>query len=149
MKKIILILTCLLAFLFVDAQTLTSNIRTGQTYVNVNTDITLTNTTPLYWQVNSLQNWYTAQTVIISLVELAGSHTNVEVLLQGRVSEQVSWTDIGTAIDWKLTTSDTVITYTNTTENSYKQFRVLYTGTGTGTTTISRQEFKQYYGAVN
>jgi hypothetical protein len=148
MKRILILLAFILSFtIVVDAQMRTSNLRSGVTYVEVTTDYTLTNTVPQYWQINAGQNYYTAQTCVIHLDSLAGNHTNVAVQLQGRVSTTAStWVNIGSAVNWTGTTSDTTIIYTNATENLYREFKLLFTGTGTGTTTISNMEFKQYFG---
>jgi len=152
MKKLAFILgVTIIAFLFsyegpqANAQLITTNL-SGQTYADITTDYTLTNTTPAYWQVNAGQNYYTAQTLVINLDSASGNHTNVAIQLQGRVTDMDAWTNIGSAINWVGTTADTTIVYTNATENLYRQFKILYTGTGTGTTTIDRQVFKQYFG---
>lgn len=150
MKKLILILVLVLAFVSAEAQLKTSSIRAGITYVQVTTDYTLTNAVAQYWLVKAPQHYYTAQSLVIQLDSASGDHTNVAIQLQGRLSQAASgqdaWTNIGSAINWKGTTSDTTIVYANATENLYKQFKILYTGTGTGTTTIDNQEFNQFFG---
>lgn len=148
MKKIIVLIGIMLAFAsaIMAQPMLTSYLEPGKSYVNVTTNHTLTNTTARYWQINAQPEWYTAQTVVINLDSLAGNHTNVAVQFRGRVSDQLGWSNIGSAINWAGTTADTTITITNTTENLYRQFSVLFTGTGTGTTTIDRMEFKFYNG---
>lgn len=152
MKKLILISLISLAFMVIScndatAQMSTSNLTPGNTYIEVGTDVTLTDAVAQYWLVNAPQNWYTAQTVTVALDSLAGNHTTVAVGLYGRVSDQTStWTQIGSDITWYGTTADTTIILTNATENLYRQFKVLFTGTGTGTTTIDNREFKQYFG---
>lgn len=129
-----------------EAQMRTDNLRPGVTYVDVSTDYTLTNAVAQYWAVNAGQNYYTAQELVINLDSASGNHTNVAIQLQGRITSMDAWANIGSAINWLGTTSDTSIVYSNTTENKYRQFKILYTGTGTGTTTIDRQVFKQYFG---
>ena len=149
MKKIALILAMLLiGFSVMEAQIATTNLRTGVTYAEYTTDVTLTNAVVQYWQINAPQNQYTAQNFVVHLDSLAGNHTNVEVALYGRISDQTStWTLIGSAIDWLgATGGDTTIIFTNATENAYRQYKIQYTGTGTGTTTIANQEFKQWFG---
>lgn len=147
MKKILILLAFILTFTAVDAQLRTSNLRSGVTYVEVTNDYTLTNAVAQYWQINAGQNWYTAQTCVIHLDSLAGNHTNVAVQLQGRVTTNAAtWVNIGSAVNWTGTTADTTIIYTNATENLYREFKLLFTGTGTGTTTIANMEFKQYFG---
>lgn len=147
MKKLIILIACLLAFSFAEAQMATTTIRSGNTYADLTTDFTLTNAVTQYWFVKAPQHWYTTQTLVINLDSLAGDHTNVAIQLQGKVSDQITtWTNIGSAINWLGTTSDTTIIYDNSTENNYRRFKILYTGTGTGTTTIDRQEFIQHFG---
>lgn len=147
MKKLLFILAFIFAVVSAEAQFKTTTLHSGITYAEYSTDVTLTNAVVQYWKIVAPQNWYTAQTVIVQLDSLAGNHTNVAVALFGRVSDQTTvWTAIGSAINWKGTTADTVIIYTNATENLYREFKFQYTGTGTGTTTIDNQEFKQYFG---
>lgn len=148
MKKIALIFAVILAFAVnSQAQMLTTSLDKGVTYKEVTTDYTLSNTTPKYWQVNAQVDFMTAQDVIVHLDSAAGDHTNVAVALYGRKSAQTStWTAIGSAINWKGTTSDTTIIMSNTTENGYRQYKILFTGTGTGTTTIANMELKLWYG---
>lgn len=128
------------------AQMKTTTLRSGVTVAEVSTDYTLTNTTSQYWYIEAGQNWYTAQELVIDLDSASGNHTNVAIQLQGRLSENDSWSNIGSAINWLGESGDTTIVYSNTTENKYRQFKVLYTPTGTGTSTIENQVFKQYFG---
>ncbi len=147
MKKLIFVLTFIFAIVTVQAQFKTTTLHSGITYAEYGVDITLTNAVAQWWKVKAPQDWYTAQTVTVQLDSAGGNHTNVAVALYGRVSAQTStWTAIGSAINWKGTTADTTIIYTNATENLYREFKILYTGTGTGVTTIDNQEFKQYFG---
>ena len=147
MKKIIALVTLFIAFaISANAQMLTTSLSSGQSYVNITTDYTLTNTTAKYWQINAQPEWYNAQTVVVNLDSASGNHTNVAVALYGRFSDQLAWTQIGSTQNWKGTKSDTTLTFTNATENLYRQFKVNFLGTGTGTTTIDRMEFKYYNG---
>ena len=147
MKKLFLIIAVLALSVASFAQMKTTTLRSGTTYADLSTDYTLTNTTAQYWQINAGQNWYTAQELVIDLDSASGNHTNVAIQLMGRISDNDTWANIGSAINWLGTTGgDTTIVYSNTTENKYRQFKVLYTPTGTGTTTITNQVFKQYFG---
>lgn len=148
MKKIIALFAIMLTLaVTVNAQLTTSVLDKTKTYVEVTTDYTLTNAVAGYWQINAQNDWMTAQDVIVNLDSASGNHTNVAVALYGRKSDQTStWTAIGSAVNWKGTTSDTTIIISNTTEVGYRQFKVLFTGTGTGTTTISNMEFKLWNG---
>ena len=148
MKKLIFLIVLLAGFsMIAPAQMLTTQLAKDQTYVNIPTNYTLTNTTAAYWQVNAQVDWMTAQDVIVHLDSLTGDHTNVALAIYGRKSAQTStWTAIGSAINWKGTTSDTTIIFSNTTENGYRQYKVLFTGTGTGTTRIDNMELKLWHG---
>jgi len=147
MKKLIVIFAILTLTISVNAQMLTTQLQRGQTYTEVTTDYTLTNTTAKYWQINALMDEMTAQDVIVHLDSLAGDHTNVAVALSGRKSDQTStWTAIGSTVNWKGTTADTTIIISNTTENGYRQYKLTFTGTGTGTTTIANMELKLWKG---
>jgi len=150
MKKLVIFSIIFAGFLLfseTQAQITTLYMRDGQTYSQYTTDVTLTNTTAQYFKIVSTQDWYTTQTVVLQLDSASGDHTNVAVQLQGRLSSQFSsWTNIGSAVNWAGTTSDTTLAISNTTENAYREFKILLTGTGTGTTTIDNFEFKQHYG---
>lgn len=148
MKKIIALFAIMLTLaVTVNAQLTTSVLDKTKTYVEVTTDYTLTNTTAAYWQINAQNDWMSAQDVIVNLDSASGNHTNVAVALYGRKSDQTStWTAIGSAVNWKGKTSDTTIIISNTTEVGYRQFKVTFTGTGNGTTTISNMEFKLWNG---
>jgi hypothetical protein len=146
MKKFIVFLLVGLFALTVNAQMLTTKLGSGTSYVNVTTDFTLTNAVAQYWQVEYQPEWYNGQTLVVNLDSASGNHTNVAVALYGRASDQLAWTAIGSAQNWKGTSSDTTLTFTNATENLYRQVKLLFTGTGTGTTKIDRMEFKFYNG---
>jgi len=151
MRKLIMVLALMFAIVAIsEAQILTTNLPKGVSYVNVNTDYTLTNTTAAYWQINTQPEWYTGQTVIVNLDSLTGNHTNIAVNLWGRVSDQLDWTQIGSTVNYlgRTATHDTTITITNATEVLYRQYKLLITGTGTGTTKIDRMEFKFYNGTM-
>lgn len=122
-------------------------LKEGKTYKNIAADYTLTNTTARNFTIDSYQDYFSAQDLIIQLDSASGDHTNVAVALYGRKSEQTStWAQIGSTVNWKGTTSDTTIIISNTTEVGYRYFKWTLTGTGTGTTTIDNQEFKLWYG---
>ena len=146
MKKLIFIIALMVIAFGSQAQMLTTTLNMGNSYANVTTDYVLTNTTARYWQINAQPEWYNAQEVVVQLDSTSGNHTNVAVALYGRFSDQIAWAAIGSAQNWKGTTADTTLVFSNSTENKYRQFKLLFTGTGTGTTTIDRMEFKYYNG---
>ena len=148
MKKFIIFISlilCMAAF-SASAQMKTSTLPNGVSWVQVTENFTLSNAVAQYWQINYSPEWYNAQSITINLDSLTGNHTNVAVAVYGRVSDQMAWTQIGSTVNWKGTTSDTTFTFTNSTEAAYRQVKVLYTGTGTGTTRIDTQEFKYWNG---
>ena len=129
-----------------SGQMLTTSLGNEITYAKITTDYTLTNTTARFWQVETAADYYNAQNFIVNLDSAGGNHTNVALVVYGRISDLDTWTVIGDTINWVGTTSDTTIKFTNATEVAYKQFKLLFTGTGTGVTTISQMEFQQWYG---
>lgn len=130
--------------MFVQAQMATVTIPTGQTYISYAIDNTLTNTTASYLLVKAPQHYPTTQDILVRLVEGTGNHTNVAVSLFGRKFDTGAWVAIGSAINWKGTTADTTIIISNATENRYRDYKINYVGTGTGTTTIDLQQVKLY-----
>lgn len=146
MKKLILFLMIALS-LSVNAQTLlTSTISLPNTYVNVATDYTLSVAAPGVWLINAIQHFPTTQDFTVKLDTIVGTNpTNVTVALYGRKSTIGAYTQIGSTVNWKLTTKDTVITISNTTANRYRDYKVTYTLTGTGSVAgVKNQEFKQW-----
>jgi hypothetical protein len=149
MKKLFIILS-LVAFVFAcspsQGQIATLNMAANQTYLEYTTDVVLTNTTAKYFVINTQAPWYTAQAYIVHMDSTTLNMTSVTVVLAGRVSDQTdTWTTISTT-KWGETTADTTMIVLNATENQYRQFKLLFTGAGTGTSTITNMEFKQYYG---
>ena len=119
----------------------------GSSYIQYSTDVTLTNTTAKATYFYFQPDTYTATNFIVQLDSATGNHTNVAVVLYGRISDQqATWTAIGSAINWGGKNAsagcDTTILFANTTETAYRQFKLLFTGTGTGTTTICYQAMK-------
>jgi len=153
MKKLIFLIALMFVVTISKAQTTITTLygEAGQTYVEYTTDVTLTNTTAkaLYFYLKP--DYYTATNFIVQLDSASGNHTNVAVALYGRISsEQATWTAIGSAINWtgvnKTVGCDTTILFANTTETAYRQFKLLFTGTGTGTTTICYSALKVWNG---
>ena len=56
-----------------------------------------------------------------------------------------SYSQIGSTVNWKLTTKDTVIVISNDTLNRYREYKVTYTLTGDSSVVgLKNQEFKQW-----
>ena len=136
----------LISFLGVSAQMATKSIGLGVSEVRDVTNYTLINNTAQYWLVKANQKVPTTQDFIVKLDSLSGNHTNVAVQLMGQKStDKGDWTNIGSAVNWKGTTADTTIIISNDTVTRYRNYKVVYTGTGTGRTTIYIQELKLWY----
>jgi len=148
MKKFFVLLISLVAiFATSQAQMLSTTMPPAQTWATVATNYTLTDAVAQYWFISAPKDYYTAQAVVVELDSLSGNHTNVAVQLQGRYSSSsATWNNIGSAVNWKGTTADTTIVILNATENGYREFKLLFTGTGTGTTRIDNMQFKMWYG---
>ena len=149
MKRLIFVLVLMFALAISNAQTTITTLyaNKGDTYIEYTTDVTLTTTTAKasYWYF--LPENYTATNYIVQLDSTGGNHTNVAVALYGRISDQqATWTQIGSTINWTgvkaSVGADTTILFANTTETAYRQFKLLFTGTGTGTTNIMYQAVK-------
>lgn len=147
MRTLFIFIALMFTFAISNAQTatLTPSVNDG-TYINYTTDNVLTNTTAKWFQFNFTPDQYVASNLIVHLDSTSGNHTNVAIAVYGRINDLQAWTAIGSAINWAGTTADTTIVFASTTEAAYRQFKVLYTGTGTGTTTIDRQVFKIWKG---
>ena len=131
-----------IAAITATAQTATFTIISSATEKLVSTDYTLTNTTASWFLWKASRGFGATQDFQVKLDSLAGNHTNVAVALYGRKFEDDGWTQIGSTVNWTGSTADTTITISNTALNRYRQYRSLFTGTGTGTTTIDSQQFK-------
>lgn len=148
MKKIMFFLALMFAFAISEAQTVAiPALSASETYKEVATNYTLTNTTARTFTLEAPKHYMSATDLILQLDSASGNHTNVAVALYGRKSDQTStWTQIGSTVNWKGTTADTTIIMSSTTEAGYREYKWTLTGTGTGTTTIDNQEFKQWLG---
>lgn len=144
MKKLFAILLLAMIGFMANAQMATLNMPVNDTYLKVTTDYTITNTTASYLLISAPKHYKTTQDILVKLDSLSGNHTNVSVAVWGRKFNTSAWVAIGSAINWKGTTADTTIVFSNATANRYRDFKIVYTGTGTGTTKIDTQEFKLY-----
>ncbi len=106
----------------------------------VNTNYTLTNTTVVWFQWNAERDMRATQDYEVNLDSVSGNHTNIAIKLFGRKFSGDSWTQIGSTVN--STTGTATETISNTVANRYRQYKVEFTGTGTGVTTIDFQKFK-------
>lgn len=144
MKKILFLIAVLFVAVSATAQLATLAIPAGQTYKTYSTTHTITNTTAGYFLYNAIQQVPTTQDYIVRLDSVSGNHTNVAVVLQGQKFPESAWTTIAT-VNWKGTTADTTILISNATANRYMNYKVTFTGTGSGVTSIKNQKFKLYF----
>lgn len=147
MKKLFLLLVLSVLAIGIKAQTSAPvAMQTGTSYLNDKTDYTITNTTVRYCIFLAPQHFKTTQDYVVNLDSVSGNHTNVAVQLQGQKSKlKGDWTNIGSAVNWKGTTADTTIVISNTSANRYRNYRVSFTGTGTGVTKVDEQELKLWF----
>lgn len=147
MKKFILFLAFAVSAFIVSAQFATSSCTKPDTYVEIsspsNSPFIITNTVSKYWLIKGGQDYASMQDLIIQLDSVSGNHTNVAVAVYGQKSDlKADWTQIGSTVNWKGTTADTIILFSNASAVRYRNFKVVYTGTGTGVTKITKQQFK-------
>jgi len=140
MRKIILILAIAFVAIAASGQTATITLSEDITQYTLETNYTLTNTTAMWFQWNAPRDIPATQDYQVNLDSLAGNHTNIAIALYGRKFDDDSWSQIGSTVN--STDGTAIETISNTAPNRYRQYKVLFTGTGTGTTTIDWQKFK-------
>lgn len=143
MRKLIFILVLAIVAIAARGQTQTYNLEDG-TYKNVTTDYTITNTTAIWFLFKAAKNNSATQDFCVTLTKGTGSHSNIDVTLYGRKFSTTDWVQIGSTISSGVITTTYTGTISNTVHNRYREYKVLYQGTGTGTTTISNQELKTW-----
>jgi len=150
MKKLVLFIGLLMAFTVVNAQISTLNLNSGQTYAEYTTDVVLTNAVAQNFRINAAQNWMTSPYIAVAIDSTSGNHTSLNVAFAGRMTDQ---TDVWTAISdvtWDMdhagSAADTIMIIGASAETFYRQYRVTFTPVGTGTSTITNFEYKQYFG---
>jgi|GEM_PF-3243510 hypothetical protein len=145
MKKLIFILA--LVFMIIGtatAQTASfATIPASETMQTINTDYTLTNTTVSWFKFTAKKDMSTNQDFQCTFSKGTGNQSQVDVVLYGRKFVSDSWTSIGTG-SWQHGVNDSIVTISNTVYNRFREYKAEYTGTGTGTSTIDQQIFKQW-----
>lgn len=145
MKKFISILFLIvITAVTINAQTVSfGKWADGASYQSVETDYTLTNTTARTFVFYPNFHQKSTQDYVVNLDSLTGNHTNVAVALYGQKSSVAAdWTQIGSTVNWLGVTADTTIIISNATANRFRIYKVVITGTGTGTTKVDNQELK-------
>jgi hypothetical protein len=141
MKKLIIIMLFMVAMFAVRAQTATIDFGTNTTQQTYSVSQTLTDTTGKWFQWNCSQAVPISLNYTVLLTKGTGSHTETTVQLYGKCFSGDAWVLIDTGLSGTITTTATV-TIKVTTHLQYRYFKTLLTGTGTGTTKITKQEFK-------
>lgn len=135
----------IMAFTVIAINAQTATFATNGTYGQYTVVQTLTNTTAKWFQVNGYTDWITSIDFQCHLDSTSGNHTNVAVSLYGRKFSTDSWTAIGSTVNWKGTTADTTITISTTSGSRWREYKLNYVGTGTGTSSVTWQKFKLWY----
>ncbi len=140
MKKLIFILAIAFVAFAARGQTATFNVNKNDNMSTINTNYTLTNTTVVWFQWNAARGIPATQDFQVNLDSLSGDHTNIAIKLFGRKFSDDSWTQIGSTVN--STDGTATETISNTVLNRWRQYKVEYTPTGTGTTTVDFQKFR-------
>jgi len=105
--------------------------------------ITLTNAVVKWMLYKAEKDNVSTQDYQCLLTKITGSHS-VSVQLYGRKFSADSWVAIGSPVTSGTITTTATITISNTVPNRYREYKVEFTGTGTATTSITNQYFKQW-----
>ena len=144
MRKAFFVLILAIISVAVRGQTATFAMTVGETWAEKNTNYTLTNTTAQWFQFNAPQHYLSFQDFQVVLKKGTGTQSRVDVTLYGRKFDNDSWVQIGTS-NWQHGVNDSIVTISSGKQNAYRQFKVNYAGTGTGTSTIDRQTLKLWF----
>lgn len=149
MKKVLFLIVMVFAFVAVQAQVAQTSILIPNTHGAIISPTTaaniykITNTTVGYVLFKAPMNNGSKQDFVIKLDSVSGNHTNVAVKIYGQKSAlKGDWTQIGSTVNWKGTTADTVIVVSNASYNYYQNFKYEFTGTGTGVTKLTNNYLK-------
>lgn len=140
MKKLILI--CLVIAAMTQARGQTATIDLG-TYTQKTYSVaqTLTNETGKWFQWNAEKEVPITLNYICLLTKGTGMQTETTVQLYGKCFTGDSWILIDTGLSGTIaTTASVAIKVTN--HLQYRHFKTLITASGSGTTIITKQEFK-------
>ena len=141
MKQLIFILVFVIVAITAKGQTKTFDLAKGTHYLRTH-DYVITNTTAIWfrWLAEKQQPLTVAYQCVVD--STTGDHTNMAISLWGREFENDSWEQIGDT--YNNTTSGEYVTIRTTLIKHFREFKSLFTPTGTGTSTVSRQELKIY-----
>ena len=150
MKKIILMSILLMSIVTVSAQVASTTVLYPNTFGKVVSPTAsakmykISGTVAGYILFKAPMNSGSKQDFTIRLDSVGGDHTNVAVAIYGQKSAlKGDWTQIGSTVNWKGTTADTIITVSNASYVYYQNFKYVFTGTGaTGVTKLSSSYLK-------
>ena len=151
MKKVLFLIVMLFSFISMEAQTKVqeATILIPNTFGSIVSPTAIasiykiTNTVAGYVLFKAPMNNGSKQDFVIELDSVSGNHTNVAVAIYGQKSAlKGDWTQIGSTVNWKGTTADTVIVVSNATFVYYQNFKYVFTGTGTGVTKLTQNYIK-------
>lgn len=123
---------------------LSGNIFSNETYKNWSADYTITNTTVRNFEFTAIPKVPVTINYVVDLTKGTGSHTDCSVVLYGKCFNGDSWETIDSGTTGTITTTYHLELSTSVPKR-YRYFKVAFTGTGVGTTTISSQEFKLWF----
>jgi len=147
MKKILLSIVLILAFLSGHTQDKTGSISRGDTYTDIsfNASDTVNESETYYVEVTCFQDFMQVQDVYVAIDSVSGA-PKVTVTLQGKKFASSSYATIGTPIVWSGSTGDTSFIYTNTTPTRYRYYKVLFASTATNQQSlITDVQFKTWF----
>jgi hypothetical protein len=113
--------------------------------VTITTDYTVTNAVESWFLYKSEKNYPIAVDYQVLLTKGTGSHTDMSVQLYGRKFSGDGWTSIGVPVTSGTITTTYLLTVSYPGNLQYREFKLGFTGTGTGTTTVSNQQFKVWF----
>ena len=112
---------------------------------NMTSADTVTNNDQLYYfEVTANSHYKQTQDWLLTLHKVSGN-PRIAVLLQGKKFVTSTYTNIGSAVTWYGSTTDTTIVISNATANRYRYYKLGLDATNTAQkSTITKCEFKAW-----
>jgi len=132
MKKFVIILTILLFSLAAWTQDKTGTIYNNLTRYDfpMTAADTISNNDTIFWVKVVYDGTYPlTQDLEITLDSVSGTPA-MAIQLYGRKFDDLTWSTIGSAVNWGATSGDTTIVISNATANRYRQFKIGFDGDG-------------------
>jgi hypothetical protein len=146
MKKFIIFAVIMLAGMAAAAQGYTLYGQKDQTYFKSTTDVTITNTTAAYIVIDASASvdFPATQFLYAEIDSVSGNHTAIAVTLFGKNFDGEDWTSITISATDLGVNSALPVKFTTSAETRWRKYKVVFTGTGTGVSTLDNLEFKLY-----